>query len=436
MTRLLAGTCVGLAGLLASAPAHAGAHVVYEGEDPGLAVARVAVAVSRPPGDFTALDWPTHRDGLKPALLGFGSLAECTGDGTTSEPFAAQIKEAEGALNFMEHERVHAIADTALKGLACLAEPVDPAIVSRFHFLKGVVYMDQGDKPSAWSSFQSALVVDTGLTWDDNFPPDSRPVFIAAQAEMGATPPTEFVLVPVPGEARIWMDGKEVAPGTQTIPLVGTTHWLQWEDDSFHTAILTLEPGLQVGILLPSTLGEAPLYAVTDPMHHVQVSALMASVGAPGDEIFVTTLGGVWRNTVGQADFEQLAAPTSPVPAMEGTPQVELPVERTPLDTTMLAARSLLYGGVGVAVLGGGLAYKARSEGMGIYGKMEDAADNDAYDALVENYLAAATQTRNMGWVAVAGIALAGAGFALDSPVAAAGWMSTQEAGVTLIWLR
>ena len=162
----------------------------------------------------------------------------------------------------------------------------------------------------------------------------------------------------------------------------------------------------------------------------------MASVGAPGDEIFVTTLGGVWRNTVGQADFERLAAPTVPIPALEGTPQVELPVEKTPLDTTMLAARSLLYGGVGVAVLGGGLAYKARSEGMGIYGQMEDAADNDAYDALVDPYMAAATQIRNMGLVAVAGIALAGAGFAIDSPVAAAGWMNTQEAGLTLTWRR
>jgi hypothetical protein len=226
-----------------------------------------------------------------------------------------------------------------------------------------------------------------------------------------------------------------VAPGTQTISLVGTTHWLQWEDDSFHTAILTLEPGPQVGILLPSTLGAAPLYAVTDPAYHVQVSALMASVGAPGDEIFVTTLGGVWRNTVGQATFEQLAAPTKPIPTLAWT-QVDLPVEKTPLDTTLLAARSLLYGGVGVAVLGGGLAYKARSEGLGIYGQMEDAADNDAYQALVDPYLAAATQTRNMGIVAVVGIALAGAGFALDSPVAATGWMRTQEAGISLTWRR
>jgi hypothetical protein len=425
-----------LAWILVPVSAHAGSHVVYEGEDPGLAVARVAVAVSRPPGDFTAVDWPSHREGLKPALLGVGSLAECTGDATNAAPFAEQIKEAEGALNFMEHEKVHSITDAALQGLSCLAEPVDAAVVSRFHFLKGVVYMDQGDKPSAWASFQSALVIDPGLAWDENIPPDSKPVFIAAQAEMGATPPTDFTLVPAPGEARVWMDGKEVAPGTQTIPLVGNTHWLQWEDDSFHTAILTLEPGPQVGILLPSTLGEAPLYAVTDSTHHVQISALMASVGAPGDEIFVTTLGGVWRNTVGQADFEQLAAPTMPIPALESASPVELPVEKTPLDTTMLAARSLLYGGVGVAVLGGGLAYKARSEGMGIYGKMENAADNDAYDALVDPYLAAATQTQNMGLVAVAGIALAGAGFALDSPVAAAGWMSTQEAGVSLTWRR
>ncbi len=436
MIQRSAGTFLALGWLLAPATAVAGAHVVYEGEDPGLALARVAVAVARPPGDFTAVDWPSHRAGLEPALLGVGSLAECSGEATKAKPFAEQIKEAEGALNFMEHEKVHSIANAALKGLSCLEEPVDAGVVSRFHFLKGVVFMDQGDKPSAWASFQSALVVDPGLAWDENFPPDSRPVFIAAQAEMGATPPTNFTLVPSPGEARVWMDGKEVAPGTESIPLVGSTHWLQWQDDSFHTAVLTLEPGPQVGILLPSTLGEAPLHAVTDPAHHVQVSALMASVGAPGDEIFVTTLGGVWRNTVGQADFERLAAPTVPIPALEGTPQVELPVEKTPLDTTMLAARSLLYGGVGVAVLGGGLAYKARSEGMGIYGQMEDAADNDAYDALVDPYMAAATQIRNMGLVAVAGIALAGAGFAIDSPVAAAGWMNTQEAGLTLTWRR
>ena len=83
MNQKLAGTCGVLAGLLATAPAHAGAYVVYEGEDPGLAVARVAVAVSRPPGDFTAMDWPTHRDGLEPALLGVGSLVECTGEATT-----------------------------------------------------------------------------------------------------------------------------------------------------------------------------------------------------------------------------------------------------------------------------------------------------------------------------------------------------------------
>jgi hypothetical protein len=91
---------------------------------------------------------------------------------------------------------------------------------------------------------------------------------------------------------------------------------------------------------------------------------------------------------------------------------------------------------VGVAVLGGGLAFKARSEGLGIYGQMEDAADHDAYQALVDPYLAAATQTRNMGLVAVAGVALAGAGFALDSPVAAASWVSNQEAGITLTWRR
>jgi len=307
--------------------------------------------------------------------------------------------------------------------------------------------MEQGDKMAAWASFQGAQIAVPDLAWDENFPPDSKPVFIAAKAELAASGAVSLGLAPVPGDVSIWIDGQAVEAGAQSVEIKGRQHWIQWRDDGFHSAELLLEPGFQVGIVLPSGVQDVPLYAVTSAAHQVVMTTLMASIGAPGDELFLTMLGGVWRHTVGQPGFEQLVAPTEEIPAVEASDSQKSAQERTPVATgkTPKAWRNPLFvAGTGIALAAGAVTQRGWSSAQAEFLALDNQegvsglTDFDEYQDTWNDYQSAAKRYRLGGAATIVGVALAGTGLYLGSgeAVDAGVWASASEFGAQVTWTR
>ncbi len=439
--------------LLVPGRAFPNSFVVFEGEDPGLAVARVAVALARSPDALNGVDWSTHLDALNPSLVGVGSFNECSGDAADMASLQNAASEAEGALNFMEYEKALSVIQEARVLVGCLAVPIEPEVIARLLFLEGVVHMEQGDKMAAWGSFQGAHIADPELVWDENFPPDSRPVFSAAKSELTASAVEALRLAPIPGDVRVWIDGQALEAGAQTVDIKGRQHWVQWRDADFHSAELLMEPGLQVGIVLPSALGELPLHAVTSPAHHSVLTTLMASIGAPGDELFLTTFGGVWSHVVGQPGFEQIVAPTEEIPPLEENRTSEKVQEDLKLVTKNVTPRAwrnpLFLAGTGIALAAGTVARLGWTQADEAWTALDSDAergepgvsrlsDYEDYEQAWNDLKDASLQYRLGGAATIVGVALAGTGLFIGSgeSVDAGVWASADELGARLTWTR
>lgn len=67
--------------------------------------------------------------------------------------------------------------------LACFESPVDGPALGRAALLLGYAHFESGDLFKAKAAFAMAAAFDSGVVWDDNFPPDAQQVFIAAVNE-------------------------------------------------------------------------------------------------------------------------------------------------------------------------------------------------------------------------------------------------------------
>ncbi|MDP6931676.1 MAG: hypothetical protein QGG40_02125 [Myxococcota bacterium] len=299
-------------------PGQAADYVVYQGENPDVAVARVVVVTSKSPSSLQPVDLDAHRASLGPTYTGIGSMTACGGAATSTADVGTLLEEAEGALGFMEVERAQEVLGKAIGMLGCLDGPMVAQDAGRLYFLMGIAGLANEDKPAAWESFSHAWTLHPGIEWDDNFPPEMRPVFLAAKAEIDATQLPSLQLVPEPGESYgLWMDGQAIDAGSEAIGLAGAEHVLQWQHGgSFQTNILRVEAGVTPGLVFASELPEGVAYWIGNENRKDDLAVLLSTVGRPGETVYLTTLGGVWKTEIGQMSWEELSPATESAPAV------------------------------------------------------------------------------------------------------------------------
>jgi hypothetical protein len=194
--------------------------------------------------------------------------------------------------------------------LACLGEALDPHTVARMHFLRGVLFYFKGDKPSTWNEYYQAFGYEPALEWDENFPPGSKNIFKLAKGEAETSERVALSLVPAVSDGSLLVDGRAIPGEGRTVGVLTGSHLVQVLGKQVLTLKIEVEEGAPTTLVIPEAVPlDAPSWAA-DTNRQLALSELTESLWTRGWNYYVVAVGGVWRSTVGETDFEVLTAPS------------------------------------------------------------------------------------------------------------------------------
>ena len=210
--------------------------VLYRGDNPGMAAARVYAAGSLEEsgielGQLSPVTFSEAMVGKQPVLLGAGEVSACGGTRQDMKSLRGAVERAESGVSYMEFDQAISHLHTAITALACLEEPVHPSVAARLFFLQGVVFHAKANEPRALASFRQALSFEPDHIWDDYMAPDGKPLFEQAVEESRRSGRLSVRLVPAPEDGTLWVDGRLVmaekgavsmAPGEHVVQVVGS----------------------------------------------------------------------------------------------------------------------------------------------------------------------------------------------------------------------
>ncbi len=113
----------------------------------------------------------------RPVIIGAGSVSACSGDPTAMDEIRQAVDNASRAMAYVETEKAQAELGKGEAAMACLADPLDPAVAARLYYLKGLLAYRAGDKAATWAEYFRVLFMDPDLPWDDDYSPDSQAIF-------------------------------------------------------------------------------------------------------------------------------------------------------------------------------------------------------------------------------------------------------------------
>jgi hypothetical protein len=418
---------------LAASSAHATELVLYgsqETED--IARAKVALFGGRTLANLQAQTLTALVSGDLPVVVGGATVSHCDGAPGTNAAIQALVEGTESKVLFMEFESAQADLDKAVALEHCLTEPLNADVASRAHYLLAMVAVGSGDQGAAWPEFVQAANLKPDITWDENFPPDGRTAFKGAVAAIKVGETQDFHLVP-PQTTQLWVDGVP-QDDAEKVALKPGAHVLQLgtEGSPLTTYVVDLPEETRAAMLFPGQLEDDRADWAGDGATRGRLEAVLAAnsqgaiayVSLPGQVLWQFDPG-TWKWTAlsGVSD-EEIAALEASETAANGTPAGDAAAEAavTPStdggESSSLVTTGLLYGGAGVAVLGGALA------GLG-YKDMNAAHKTSKETKLAEEERIQELQTefdagkqRHVLGLALLGLGAAGASssFFLDSP--------------------
>ena len=418
---------------LAASSAHATELVLYgsqETED--VARAKVALFGGRTLANLQAQTLTALVSGDLPVVVVGATVSHCEGDPGTNAAIQALVEATESKVLFMEFESAKADLDKAVALERCLTEPLNAEFASRAHYLRAMVAVGSGDQGAAWPEFVQAANLKPDITWDENFPPDGRTAFKGAVAAIKVGETKDFHLVP-PQTTQLWVDGV-VQADAEKVALKPGAHVLQLgtEGSPLTTYVLDLPEETRAAMLFPGQLEDDRADWASDGATRGRLEAVLAAnsqgaiayVSLPGQVLWQFDPGPwKWTALSGVSD-EEIAALEASDAAADGSPAGDAVAEAAVTPSTdggassSLVTTGLLYGGAGVAVLGGALA------GLG-YNSMNSARDEmpesglagqDEIDKLEIDFNAG--KQRHILGLALLGLGAAGASssFFLDAP--------------------
>lgn len=367
-----------------------------------MALARVAAATGREVGELKVMTFHELTIGKPPVLVGGGRVDACTGSSTSGAAVYDALQRAQRALDYMEPDKARAHLQLGSVAVGCLAEPVNAEQAARLHFLTGYTALGSGDALFARESFTRALMLQPGLAWDANLPPDGKEQYDVIAAEIAASAPMAVQMVPAPLAGSLWVDGVASLPEAGVLSLRPGTHLLQVvAAQRTHTMWVRVQPaagGESARLVVPGIVPVEAAGWVVDPALRPLLDTLLASVLDPGARVYFSAAGEVWEHTVGSAEWPSHRVPASFPGALSGR---------------VVAGRSLAWGGAAVALAGGAVTSVSLFAGLAAERAGADATDWSAYEESRGQHETADDQLEISRWVAVGGAVLAGAGVSL-----------------------
>jgi len=282
-----------------------------------------------------------------------------------------------------------------------LRDPVEPEVATRLHFLDGIAAHAAGDSAAASRAFARAFVYEPGLNWDGYFAPKAKPLFDEAKVAAQEQAKGQLVLIPEPGVGTLWVDGQSVDPSLDAIEVVPGDHLVQVLAAEVVTVSVNVEAGGNVQLVIPRALPSEAVAWVDEEARRSDLQHVFDAVLVPGSTIHMAAGDRVYRTVIGSVEpWDELEVPTRYLRGGNLSPR-------------QVTARSLIYGGGSIGLIGASLAASGYFAATAAYHDGTNASSWDGYLEANANY-APATERLAMGrWLGLGGLALAGTGFYL-----------------------
>ena len=426
-----------LGALLAGAgTARAGTPVLHTGPWADAVARKAASLTGLAPDEMDPL---TIADlaGSRTLVVWPGSLEACAGESTRTADVTDAADRAVGHLNYGRYTEARDTLTLAAGSLGCLTEIAAPDSTSRVFYLHGIVHTLEENPADAQRAFAQALVIHPTLTWDDSYPPEfGQSLFEAAAAALAQEAPAQVMVSPRSSAQQVRIDGQPLKLDAPSIEVAPGRHLVQVGGSSLDSYWLQVASGDSSNVLLRGEYPDSATGWVRKPDRAPDLSALLAHRFGPGTQVFVLPGdGSAWQGNAGEGGFVQVVASTKEHvkehhdkihgrSEPETGPPVTLSekpfrLRKDPHDYTdsrkvggVPTAQALTWGGVAVAAGGGAWALQT-------WTSARECWDGDQYDPSAcgeENESAYEEKRARLpvaAGVAVGGVVLAGAGWAL-----------------------
>jgi len=367
-----------LLALLVALPARAADLVLYQGSDPGAAIAQVTREAHVDAGDLQASTLTALLQGRPSTLQDGGSVEVCAREPAIKADLAQSMSDAESAMAYLEYDKALKALDEATTVLGCLSTPAVPGDAGRLYYLRGLVYYFSKEEMAARAAWTQAHRFDPDLTWDDNFPPDGKPLFEKASQQADAQQPANLLLVPPLDASSLWVDGRPAEAARDHLSLLPGDHLVQYGSaEAVTTVRVALDAGAHPTLVFPRAVTDRDLSWVSTHKEDLLAKLLGATLGTDAP-VYVIWGGRTYEGKAGSPDFVLLDHVPAPNPEpLPGIP--EPPQKHSHTRILMITGLSV----AGVAAITSGLAY-ARAQKL--VDQVPDTADMNAYDTLATHY--------------------------------------------------
>jgi len=281
------------------------------------------------------------------------------------------IQQANNAFDYLDYTGALETLTKVAEQLGCLVEPLDAEAGGRLYYLQGIAAFGLEDKLSAWAAFRQALTIHPEQTWDNNFPPDARPLFDVARGELENSGAVSVEFIPTPGsDSSIWVDGRTINRGKAFFR--PGLHLLQVSSPSMVPFTLRLEADLDTVLVIPSAAPSNALDWAANDEPRPSLNSILNACVAQGAVINVPVGNKVWRSEAGSDEWVEYSLADGAPPRLA---QTELPIAPATTPSTPDSSiappapleprlspqqqetlqRVTVWGGGGLALFGGAL---------------------------------------------------------------------------------
>ena len=443
-----------------SQPVVAEPTVIYPGDNPAMAAARVAATTKLDATSIKPVTLPDVTEFQTPVLYGSGSADTCDGPSSTMKALRGAVDRAESGVAYMEYEAASAHLRLAQTALKCLGEPIHPETGSRLFFLSGILLHANGKLEAAGEAYKKAHLYKPGLIWDDYFPPDSKELFDATAVALESTAKLTLSIVPTPPEGALWVNGSSIATPSGTFTLREGQHLVQVVGAKTTTIELALQtPEANSAVEAPPEEGsaaveapaeegsaavEAPAEATASATTHTLVipsavtsndlswvnedasretlETVLNAALSEGGTVYIPMGNSVWTTVLGSGEWTRLE-----VPARALGPSV---------NPRLLTGQLAFWGGTALVLGGGGVSGVKYFQAQNAVTDGRTASNTTDFESADLAYQSARETKQITDIVFYSGVFLVGGGWLLQRDVSLAPWSIHEGRGLAVTLSR
>ena len=239
-----------------------------------------------------------------------GRLQPCSATPRSMEDLRAGLRDAEARIDGLEYDKALTLLDELRGALCACSDPMEPDVVHRIPYLRGIAEFYENDRDAARGSFRHAAFMVDKLEWDTAFSPEPQQVFLLGVGDAIQAPRASLRLA---GNARpdgLRIDGREVDESVREVEIGDGRHVIQYRDgggqlvgmelfiDGAGPVHLLGPEDLRLGLrAAPDDVSGAPAYATVAAAaaHHGYTEVVVLDDTAWDRCWWFNVIDGVWK---------------------------------------------------------------------------------------------------------------------------------------------